>query len=136
MPPKGYYLLLSIIIFSQIEAVVEGENFFAVRHGIETLTQLLVFDEISNSILIPEEVIIDDEPAYQHRGILLDTARSFYSVKSIKKMLDAMAQNKLNTFHWHLTDSHSFPFHSKNYPQMTQYGAYSTSQVMYCNLPN
>lgn len=113
----------------QVVAVVEGENYFGVRHGIETLSQLVVYDDFSNQLFVPKQVEISDEPAFKHRGILLDTSRSFYSVKSIKKTLDGMAQNKLNTFHWHITDSHSFPFESRTYPQMTTYGAYSPSQV-------
>ncbi|XP_065222103.1 chitooligosaccharidolytic beta-N-acetylglucosaminidase [Planococcus citri] len=113
----------------RVVAVIEGDNYFGVRHGIETLSQLVVYDDFSNQVLIPAQVEISDEPAFKHRGILLDTSRSFYSVKSIKKTLDAMAQNKLNTFHWHITDSHSFPFESKTYPQMSAIGAYSPSQV-------
>lgn len=30
------------------------------------------------------DVIIDDKPVYPYRGFLLDTARNYYSVDSIK----------------------------------------------------
>lgn len=113
----------------QIEVLAEGDNYLGVRHAIETLLQLIVFDEISQSFLIPSGTYITDLPAYKHRGILLDTARSFYPVKTIKRTLDAMAYNKLNSFHWHITDSQSFAFASKTHPKMTDYGAYSSSQV-------
>ena len=38
----------------------------------------------------------------------------------------------MNVFHWHLTDSHSFPIELKKYPdttgQMVNYGAYDKDQ--------
>lgn len=40
-----------------------------------------------------------------------------------------MSYNKLNVFHWHLTDTHSFPFISNREPRLAMYGAYSPSQV-------
>lgn len=35
-----------------------------------------------------------------------------------------MASSKLNTFHWHITDSHSFPFETPSLPQLYERGAY------------
>lgn len=43
---------------------------------------------------------------------------------------DAMAAVKLNTFHWHITDSHSFPFQSSRRPELTKLGAYSPTKVI------
>ena len=40
-----------------------------------------------------------------------------------------MAANKLNTFHWHITDSHSFPMYLNSLPLMHFYGAYSPDKV-------
>lgn len=40
-----------------------------------------------------------------------------------------MAYNKLNMFHWHLSDSNSFPFESKRVPQVTAYGTYTPKKV-------
>ena len=37
-----------------------------------------------------------------------------------------MSYNKMNVFHWHLTDTQSFPFVSKRVPEMADYGAYSS----------
>lgn len=36
--------------------------------------------------------------------------------------------NKLNVFHWHIVDDHSFPYQSKKYPEMTR-GAYHPSMI-------
>lgn len=63
------------------------------------------------------------------RGLMLDTSRNYFSVDTIKRMLVGMSHSKLNRFHWHITDSQSFPFASKAYPQMAQYGAYSSKEI-------
>lgn len=60
---------------------------------------------------------------------MLDTSRHYFSLESIKRTLVGMSHVKLNRFHWHLTDSQSFPFVSKNYPELAEYGAYSTSEI-------
>jgi hexosaminidase len=36
-----------------------------------------------------------------------------------------MAYNKLNVFHWHITDSHSFPLELFKEPELAKKGAYS-----------
>ncbi|KAF6216734.1 hypothetical protein GE061_001082 [Apolygus lucorum] len=113
----------------EVNVNIAAETFLGARHGMETLSQLIVFDSVSGGLVMPSEVRIVDKPKYTHRGILLDTARNFVSLDVIKKTIEGMAMNKLNTFHWHITDSHSFPFESKSYPQLTNLGAYSPSKV-------
>jgi len=53
------------------------------------------------------------------------------SPKQIKRTVDAMSFNKLNTLHWHLTDSHSFPFYSRRAPKMALYGSYAANKIYY-----
>jgi hexosaminidase len=38
-------------------------------------------------------------------GILLDTSRNFFSVEVLKRLIDGLSYNKLNVFHWHITDT-------------------------------
>jgi hexosaminidase len=45
------------------------------------------------------------------------------------RSLDTMALVKLNVFHWHITDSQSFPIEIKSQPQLTELGAFSKDQV-------
>lgn len=47
---------------------------------------------------------IIDYPRFKYRGVLLDVARHFYSTKTIKKLIDVMAAQKLNTLHIHFAD--------------------------------
>lgn len=113
----------------QVNVRITAPNYFGVRHGLETLGQLIVYDYVTGGLVVPREVEVSDWPAYKYRGILLDTARNYVAVPVLRRLIDAMAANKLNTFHWHITDSHSFPMQSRTYPQMSQYGAYSPEKV-------
>ena len=76
-------------------------------YALVTLSQLIVC--VSSTLCVVPNVLIRDVPAFRHRGIMLDTARHFIPVSLIKQTLDLMALNKLNVFHWHLTDDESFP---------------------------
>ncbi|XP_059489580.1 chitooligosaccharidolytic beta-N-acetylglucosaminidase [Neocloeon triangulifer] len=112
-----------------ITAEVDSANFFGARHGVETLLQLVVWSDVDGSLVLPSGVQVSDKPKYAHRGFLLDTARNFFSVESIKRTIDAMAQVKLNAFHWHITDSHSFPFVANSKPELHQLGAYTPEKI-------
>ncbi|XP_049868022.1 chitooligosaccharidolytic beta-N-acetylglucosaminidase [Pectinophora gossypiella] len=126
---ESYGLRVSAASNDRINATISGNTFFGVRHGLETLSQLVVYDDIRDHLLIVRDVNISDKPVYPYRGILLDTSRNYFSVESIKSTIEAMAAVKLNTFHWHITDSHSFPFVSGKRPELTRLGAYSPSKV-------
>ncbi len=88
-------------------------------YGAVTAAQLLTGD-------VPGRVAaatIDDTPRFRWRGLMLDSARHFQSMDEIRKLLDAMAQHKLNTFHWHLTDDQGWRMQIKRYPKLTEVGS-------------
>ncbi|KAK6162795.1 hypothetical protein DH2020_002636 [Rehmannia glutinosa] len=58
------------------------------------------------------------------RGIMLDTSRNYYGVGDLMRLIRAISMNKLNVFHWHITDSHSFPLVVPSEPEMAAKGAY------------
>ena len=108
---------------------INAATFFGARHALETVSQLMAYHEDYNSLQIVANVEIQDRPAYPYRGLLLDTSRNYFSVDSIKKLIRAMSYNKLNTLHWHITDTHSFPIEVKSVPELLQYGAYDRSKI-------
>lgn len=112
-----------------LEVKISAQTFFGARHGLQTLSQLIWYDDELEMFRVLNDAVIEDAPKFRYRGLMLDTSRHFFSVESIKRTLMGMAHSKLNRFHWHLTDSQSFPFRSKYYPQMAQYGAYSSEEV-------
>jgi len=66
---------------------------------------------------------VTDAPYYKWRGMMLDSARNFFSKAYVKKFIDRMAQHKLNVFHWHLTDDEGWRIEIKKYPLLTEIGA-------------
>ncbi len=46
-------------------------------------------------------------------------------------MTDLLAQNKMNVFHWHMTDDASFPWKSLLFPNMSLFGAYQPTTHVY-----
>ncbi|XP_050299651.1 chitooligosaccharidolytic beta-N-acetylglucosaminidase isoform X2 [Anthonomus grandis grandis] len=126
---ESYQLKINETSDGRVEARVTSQNFFGARHGLETLNQLIIFDDLRDELQIARDVFITDKPAYPYRGVLLDTSRNFITVEAIKTTLTAMGAAKLNTFHWHITDSHSFPYVSKSRPELAKYGAYSPEKI-------
>jgi hexosaminidase len=59
----------------------------------------------------------------------LDTARNFYPISDLKRLIDGLSYNKMNIFQWHLTDSNSFPFYSARVPQMVKYGTFGSKKI-------
>jgi hexosaminidase len=94
-------------------------------HGIFSLVQMIPLkkslDDIGFSL---EAWVIEDEPRFKHRGLLLDCGRHFMSVEKIKETLSTMALYKLNVFHWHLTEDQGWRIEIKKYPELTKVGAY------------
>jgi hypothetical protein len=52
-------------------------------------------------------------------------------LKTIKKMTDLLAQNKMNVLHWHLTDDASFPYESTLFPNISRYGSFQPFSHIY-----
>ncbi len=71
-------------------------------------------------------VQIRDWPRFPVRGFMLDSSRHFQSVGFIERTISRMAFFKLNTFHWHLSDSQGWRLQIKAYPRLTSVGAWRT----------
>lgn len=72
---------------------------------------------------------IADSPQFPWRSLLLDTSRNYFPPATLRAMLDAMARVKLSVFHWHLTDSQSWPLRLNAMPELADKGAYEPSRV-------
>jgi len=91
-------------------------------YGWQTLRQLQTGQDLPC-------VRILDYPRYAYRGMHLDVSRHFFSVAFIRHYLDILAAYKINTFHWHLTDSHGWRLEIKQYPRLCTVGAWRADRT-------
>jgi len=104
-------------------------------YGIETLRQLLppaIFRqaEMAGVAWSVPGIAIEDLPRFAWRGVHLDVARHFMPKEFVKKLVDLAALNKLNRFHWHLTDDQGWRLEIKQYPRLTQVGAWRPQTII------
>ena len=74
---------------------ITANNYFGIRHGMETLSQLISYDEVTDSLQIHDFAHIQDSPKYSHRGIMIDSARNFIPLMVIKKIIGEFRAEKL-----------------------------------------
>ena len=109
--------------------VIEAAAYRGIVHGIATLRQLLPY-QVEALTLQPyvtwrvPAVEIEDTPNFEWRGIMLDPVRHFFTVEETKRLLDVMALYKYSKFHWHLIDSQGWRIEIKQYPLLTDKGAW------------
>lgn len=104
---------------------IEGTDAAGVFYGIQSLMALIpneAFQE-KNAELPFDELIIEDGPRFEYRGLMLDVSRNFHSKKLVKKLLDLMASYKLNKFHFHITDDEGWRLEIPGLPELTEIGA-------------
>ena len=66
---------------------------------------------------------IDDYPRFAYRGAMLDVARHFFDVDSVKRYIDDIAVLKFNYLHLHLTDDQGWRLQIDSWPALTEIGA-------------
>ena len=110
----------SLTVDKSGNCAISSVTVWGALYGMETFSQLLVRQRSSSSssklagdvdlvYLGFRSIDIKDTPRFAHRGLLIDTARHFLPVVSIKSVIDSMPMNKLNVLHWHVVDAESFP---------------------------
>ncbi len=111
--PEGY-----MIKIQTNSIIISAMNNTGVFYAFETLRQLMT----QNPKQLQDATIVD-YPRFKYRGILLDTARHYFTVKQIKRVIDLMAAHKLNTLHIHFADDEGFRLALPDYPMLTNIGA-------------
>lgn len=117
---------------NQNTAVINADTVFGALRGLESFSQLIDYDLTDNYYTISDTPIsVTDYPRFPWRGIMIDTSRHFLQVPTILTMIDALAYNKMNTLHWHVTDAQSFPIIIESYPNLAIDGAYQYPEATY-----
>jgi len=106
-PEEGYRLRVTKERGIQIEAATER----GVCWALATLCAIMENFEAPCCDIM-------DAPAHAYRGVLLDSARHFFSVDTVKEFIEAISLAKLNVLHWHLTDDQGWRVESKLFPKL------------------
>lgn len=117
-PPEGYRLDTADEGI-RIQAASAAGTFYAQR----TLLQLIARDD--EGFFVPH-VSIADAPRFEYRGIMLDVARHFHSVDTIKRLVERAADLKFNVLHLHLTDDQAWRLALECRPELADRGSSSS----------
>jgi hexosaminidase len=119
---EGGYLL-DITEKSVTISAPTGEGIF---YGIQTLRQLLPSTVetpgISEEPYLLPTGIIRDWPHYAYRGVMLDVARHFFGIETVKRVIDYLAFFKMNVLHLHLSDDQGWRIEIEAWPNLTKHG--------------
>ena len=133
-----------------VSITLHATTVFGIVRGLETLGQLLDFgwmEQTKNTVddlntdttdamigifVIRDNILplyIYDAPSFAYRGVMIDTARHYLPIHLIVDNLNIMAMNKFNILHWHLSDTQSFPYASRIFPELSKHGAFHPNRV-------
>ena len=107
--PEGY-----VIRFTPDTVYIEASDEAGVYYAKQTLHKLGATTRLSR---------IEDWPDMHHRGVMLDIVRNFYPADSVMRVLDVMAECKLNTLHFHISDDEAWRVEIPGLQQLTEQGA-------------
>jgi len=106
-------------------AKLEAATATGFLYGLITLGQMARGARLERSdYSFPTAGSIEDAPTSRFRGSHLDVARRFYGVEELSRFLAVLAWNKLNVFHWHLSDDEAWRVEIDAYPRLTEIGAW------------
>ena len=131
---EEYELLIYHPIKQCNDIILQGHYIWGILRGLETLSQMIVYDYETNEYKI-NIGIIKDKPRFKHRGLLLDTSRHFHPIPVIQHFIDSLTYAKFNVFHWHIYDEQASPFESKLYPNVwngswSKYERYTINDII------
>ncbi len=115
------------LIITSNKISIKGASESGVFYGIQTLRKSTPIGKI-NVAYAP--TVINDQPRFEYRGMMLDVARHFQPVEFIKKYIDLLALHNVNIFHWHLTEDQGWRIEIKSYPKLTEIGSTRKQTVL------
>jgi hexosaminidase len=128
--PEGYRLEVKPNVITVTAAAPAGA-FYATQ----TLRQLLPVQIFRSAHVagvawrVPVVTVVD-RPRFRWRGMHLDVSRHFMPKEFVKKYIDLLALQKMNRFHWHLTDDQGWRIEIKKYPRLTSVGAWRSRTLV------
>ena len=95
----------------------------SLSYGFATLGQMLDPD-LSE---LPDH--IEDEPRYEHRGVIIDVSQEYFDIGFLKIVVDTLSMMKVNKILLHMIDDDSFPFELKSFSGMAEKTAFSPEET-------
>ncbi|GAA5199946.1 family 20 glycosylhydrolase [Microbacterium jejuense] len=105
------------IAVDEASVVVTGADAAGLFYGVQTLGQLVARD--GGEWILPA-IAIDDAPRFAYRGVMLDVARHFHGIDTVKGYIDRAASLKFNALHLHLTDDQGWRIQLDSRPELTE----------------
>lgn len=109
--------------------VVDASSSWALANAMATLYQLIEIKDSQRPEMTSMSIPgcphrIHDRPHFPHRGLLVDTARTFYTVDWLKTLIVQLTQFKINILHLHLTDTSAWSFEVSGHPEIAEHLSY------------
>ena len=98
--------------------VVTGADAAGLFYGVQTLGQLIAARRRRLDRARASQ--IEDAPRFAYRGVMLDVARHFHPVETVKAYIDRAAGLKFNALHLHLTDDQGWRIQLDSRPKLTE----------------
>lgn len=108
---------------------LKGATPEAVYRGIKTIDQLLMGSSDNTDVPGIQEVIIDDQPRFSYRALMLDPARHFLPAEDVKYFIDQMAKYKFNVLQLHLTDDQGWRLQLAKHPELSSEQSYTRDEI-------
>ncbi|HRO47399.1 family 20 glycosylhydrolase [Agriterribacter sp.] len=134
---KGIYLSVDPSAFKEQKAeayrlsisengiAITGADAAGVFYGVQSLLALIpaqVYTSKEAEVVVPF-VTIDDAPRFGFRSVHLDVSRNFQEKETIFRVLDVMAQYKLNHFLLYTSEDEAWRVEIPGLPELTEVGA-------------
>lgn len=65
-------------------------------------------------------VVVEDEPRFGYRGVMLDVARHFMPKDALLQFIDAVAEHRFNVLHLHLSDDQGWRVEITAFPELVR----------------
>jgi hexosaminidase len=101
--------------------VVEAGGDAGIFYGVQSVLSLV--KKANGARYELPDCEIEDQPAFAYRGLHIDVSRNFQSKETMLRMIDLMAQYKLNKLLFYLTEDEGWRLEIRGLPELTEVGA-------------
>lgn len=112
------------------KVVIESPNKTAGKVAERVLKRILL---PTNNGTLPA-ALIEDWPDYPYRALMIDNVRNLVSLSDIYRIVDLMADMRMNRLHFHLSDDEGWRLEIPGLPELTEYASkrgYTTDEKDY-----